>query len=97
MILAPELACGLLGLLVGADLAIRGASAIGYRFGLTPLVVGLTIVAWGTSLPELVVSTRASLAGYDEIAGLAAHSQTDPDIPEPAHFVVGAGAPGTDS
>ena len=33
----------------------------------------------------------------DEIAGLAAHSQTDPDIPEPAHFVVGAGAPGTDS
>ncbi|MEZ4354150.1 MAG: calcium/sodium antiporter [Myxococcota bacterium] len=68
MILALELACGLLGLLVGADLAIRGASAIGYRFGLTPLVVGLTIVAWGTSLPELVVSTRASLAGFDEIA-----------------------------
>ena len=45
MILALELACGLLGLLVGADLAIRGASAIGYRFGLTPLVVGLTILA----------------------------------------------------
>ena len=51
-----------------ASLLVRGASALALRFGLSPLVVGLTVVAFGTSAPELVVSVQAALAGADGIA-----------------------------
>lgn len=60
---------GLAVLTVGAELLVRGASALGLRCGLSPLVVGLTIVAFGTSAPELAVSVRAALEGN---AGIAA-------------------------
>jgi cation:H+ antiporter len=59
---------GLAALYAGADLAVRGASSLGLRFGLSPVIVGLTIVAYGTSAPELVVSTTATLQGQDGIA-----------------------------
>ncbi len=55
-------------LTVGAEILVRGASSVGLRFGLSPLVIGLTIVAFGTSAPELAVSTRAALSGAGDIA-----------------------------
>lgn len=58
-----------LGLLYwGAAWLVRGSASAGLRLGLTPLVVGLTIVAYGTSLPELLVSAKAALAGQGDIA-----------------------------
>ncbi len=51
-----------LGLLsVGADWLVRGASEVAVRAGVAPLVVGLTVVAFGTSAPELIVSLKANL------------------------------------
>lgn len=55
---------GLVALYFGAEGLVRGASAIALRLGITPLVVGLTVVAFGTSAPELLVS----LIGTDDIA-----------------------------
>jgi len=55
-------------LFVGAESLVRGSSAIAIRAGLSPLMVGLTIVAFGTSSPELVVSLKATLAGQGDIA-----------------------------
>ncbi len=58
-----------LGLLYwGAAWLVRGSSSAALRLGLTPLVVGLTIVAYGTSMPELLVSAKAALAGQGDIA-----------------------------
>lgn len=59
---------GLTTLSLGADWLVTGASRIATHHGVSPLVVGLTIVAFGTSAPELVVSTTAALQGR---AGLA--------------------------
>ena len=59
---------GLVGLYGGGELLVRGAVAIGHWIGLSSLVVGLTIVAFGTSAPELAVSLEAALAGSSEIA-----------------------------
>lgn len=59
---------GLALLLVGAELLVRGASALALRLGLTPLVVGLTVVAFGTSSPELVVSLSAAAADQPGVA-----------------------------
>jgi cation:H+ antiporter len=59
---------GLVTLSLGADWLVTGASRIAAHNGVSPLVVGLTIVAFGTSAPELVVSTTAALQGR---AGLA--------------------------
>lgn len=52
----------------GADWFTQGASSIARRFGISELVIGLTIVALGTSLPELVISTSAALQGGAGIA-----------------------------
>lgn len=59
---------GLVLLLLAATALVRGASALALRFGLSPLVVGLTVVAFGTSAPELVVSVQAALSGAGGIA-----------------------------
>lgn len=59
---------GLILLIVGAELLVRGASRLALRFGLSPLVIGLTVVAFGTSAPELAVSVQAGLAGQADIA-----------------------------
>ena len=59
---------GVLLLLAGAEALVRGASALALRFGISPLVVGLTVVAIGTSSPELMVSVQAALAGQGGVA-----------------------------
>jgi cation:H+ antiporter len=51
---------GVAALVVGAEVLVRGASAIAVRTGLSPVVVGLTVVAFGTSTPELAVSVGAA-------------------------------------
>nr|WKN35571.1 calcium/sodium antiporter [Tunicatimonas sp. TK19036] len=52
----------------GASGLVNGASSLATKLGITPLVVGLTVVAFGTSTPELVVSIQASLTGNGGIA-----------------------------
>lgn len=59
---------GLLALVTGAELLVRGASRLALSFGLSPLVVGLTIVAFGTSAPEMAVSAGAVLDGKTDLA-----------------------------
>ena len=59
---------GLVGLGVGAELAVRGASRIASALGVSDAVIGLTIVAFGTSLPELATSARAAQKGESDIA-----------------------------
>lgn len=62
------LICGFLALIKGADWFVDASSAIAKIFGVSGLVIGLTIVALGTSAPELAVSTVAALQGSNEIA-----------------------------
>lgn len=59
---------GLILLPVAAEVLVRGAVSLANRAGISPLVVGLTVVAFGTSAPELVVSIRATLNGSAGIA-----------------------------
>jgi cation:H+ antiporter len=59
---------GLAGLLVGAELLVRGAAALASHLGVRPLVVGLTVVALGTSLPELAVGIDAVRQGSPGLA-----------------------------
>ena len=61
-------AFGLVALLAGGDLLVRGAVGVARRFGVSPLVIGLTLVGFGTSAPELVTSLSAALAGAPAIA-----------------------------
>ncbi len=55
-------------LIKGAGLLVDGASSIAKRFGISALVIGLTIVAFGTSAPELIVNILASINGNTDIA-----------------------------
>ena len=59
---------GLAALLAGGEFLVRGASAIARAFHLSPLLIGLTIVGFGTSAPEMLVSVQAALAGQPGIA-----------------------------
>lgn len=59
---------GLAVLVVGAELFIRGAVRVARRFGVSPFVIGLTLVGFGTSAPELVVNLSAALQGNPELA-----------------------------
>ncbi len=59
---------GLVVLYFGAEWLIRGASSVAVGFGLRPLVVGLTVVALGTSLPEFMTNVFAAAAGNDGLA-----------------------------
>ena len=59
---------GLVVLVVGADVMVRGASRLAVSFGVSPLVVGLTVVAFGTSAPEMAVSVGSALAGTPDLA-----------------------------
>lgn len=63
-----DLAAGLVALVAGAEALVRGASRLALRFGISTLVIGLTVVAFGTSAPELAVSVRAGLAGQADLA-----------------------------
>ena len=62
------LAASLFCLVRGADVFIVAAETLGLSFGLSPFLVGVTIVAVGTSLPELMSGIAAVLAGESEIA-----------------------------
>ena len=62
------LALGLVLLVVGADVLVKGAARLAASFGIPSLVVGLTVVAFGTSAPELAVSVKAAFAGEAELA-----------------------------
>ena len=55
-------------LIAGGDLLVRGASRLAAAVGISPLVIGLTVVAFGTSAPELAVSVQASFSGQADIA-----------------------------
>jgi len=59
---------GLAGLLIGADLLVRGGAALASHLGVTPIVVGLTVVALGTSLPELAIGIDAVRQGSPGLA-----------------------------
>lgn len=59
---------GLLLLYFGAEALVRGSASLGLRLGLSPLVVGLTIVAFGTSAPELAVSLNAAFIGQTDVS-----------------------------
>ena len=59
---------GLILLVVGAEFFVRGAARLAVRFGISSLVIGLTVVAFGTSAPELSVSLRAGMDGQPDIA-----------------------------
>ncbi len=54
---------GLAFLLVGGDVMVRGAAALAKRLGVSPLAIGLTVVAFGTSAPELAVNITAAIRG----------------------------------
>lgn len=62
------IAGGLGALVLGSDLLINGATGIAAQFGVPDAVVGLTVVALGTSLPELATSAIAALRGHSDVA-----------------------------
>jgi len=64
VLLFLQLFSGLIYLLFGGDLLVRGAVALARKFHVPPMIIALTIVAFGTSLPELVVVVQATLTGY---------------------------------
>jgi cation:H+ antiporter len=66
--IATMILAGLVLLYFGAEGLVRGSASLALRFGMTPLMVGLTIVAFGTSSPELVVSIKAAFNGFGDIA-----------------------------
>lgn len=62
------LAAGLVALVVGADWLVKGASSIATRLKIPSYVIGLTLVACGTSLPEFTVNMISASKGYTDIA-----------------------------
>jgi cation:H+ antiporter len=61
------LVLGLVGLAIGADRFVAGASYLAYKLRISPLVIGLTVVSLGTSLPELLVTTTAVLVDHSSV------------------------------
>ena len=62
------LLAGIVLLIVGAEILVRGAARLASSLGISPLVIGLTIVSYGTSSPEMAVAVQSSLAGKAELA-----------------------------
>lgn len=62
------LVVGFVALIKGADIFVDGAAAVARKFGVPGVIIGLTVVAMGTSAPELAVSVSAGIAGSNEIA-----------------------------
>jgi cation:H+ antiporter len=58
---------GLIVLILGGELLVRGSTSIALKAKISPLVVGLTIVAFGTSAPELLISVKAALSGSPDL------------------------------
>ena len=65
LILLPT---GLALLYLGAEGLVRGSSSLALKFRISPLIIGLTVVAYGTSSPELVISLKTALSGHGAIA-----------------------------
>lgn len=59
---------GLVGLFLGGEFLVRGSVGIARRLAMPPLLIGLTVVGFGTSTPELLVSVQAALDGVPDIA-----------------------------
>ncbi|MEH6832906.1 MAG: sodium:calcium antiporter, partial [Sulfitobacter sp.] len=59
---------GLIGLFFGGEALVRGSVGIARRMAIPPLLIGLTVVGFGTSTPELLVSVQAALRGVPDIA-----------------------------
>ena len=68
MLQAGILIVGFLFLVKGADWFVEGSASIARKFGIPQLIIGLTIVAFGTSAPELTVSISSALKGSADIA-----------------------------
>ena len=68
MLIALLLLAGLVALYFGAEWLVRGGASLAVRLGVTPLLVGLTVVVYGTSTPELIVSATAAVRGQGAIA-----------------------------
>src|SRR5690606_19004572 len=68
LLIIGNLFAGLALLVLGAESLVRGAAQLARRMGISPLVIGLTVVAFGTSAPEAAVSIKASLSGSGDIA-----------------------------
>ncbi len=68
MITALQILGGFVLLLFGAEFLVRGAVALAKRFNVSPMIIGMTIVAYGTTAPELVVSVEAALSGAPGIS-----------------------------
>ncbi|MCF7203720.1 calcium/sodium antiporter [Pseudomonas oligotrophica] len=68
LLVASYLVAGLMLLVAGAEALVRGASRLAIRLGIAPLIVGLTIVALGTSSPETAIGLQASLSGRGDLA-----------------------------
>ncbi|HEY1028528.1 MAG TPA: calcium/sodium antiporter [Pseudomonas sp.] len=62
------LIAGLILLVAGAEVLVRGAARLAAQFGIPPLVIGLTVVAFGTSAPETAVSVQSALSGSGDLA-----------------------------
>jgi cation:H+ antiporter len=62
------LGLGLVFLVAGAELLVRGSASIAARLGIAPVIIGLTVVAFGTSAPELAVSVNAGMGGEGDVA-----------------------------
>ena len=63
-----QIVLGLVLLYFGAEWLVRSSSALATRFRISPLIIGLTFVAFGTSMPEMIVSIKTSLAGQGAIS-----------------------------
>ena len=59
---------GLVGLFLGGEALVRGSVSIAHKMSISPFVIGLTVVGFGTSTPELLVSVQAALKGVPDIA-----------------------------
>ena len=68
MIMYIQVLAGFVVLVGAAEVLVRGAVSLADRFGVSPLVIGMTVVAVGTSAPELVVSLDAIFAGASGLA-----------------------------
>ena len=68
MMMYVWLLLGFVLLIKGADLFVEASSSIAKRLRVPSIIIGLSIVAFGTSAPELAVSTTASLSGNNDIA-----------------------------
>lgn len=80
---------GLLGLLVFGDLLVRGSVVLAKKFNIPAILIGLTIVAFGTSAPELFVGVQAALA-HPDVIGLAVGNVVGSNI---ANVLLGLGLP----